>query len=112
MKKRNQLQYYSLILMAMGLVFLCPIVSMANPGAIAYKAAGQIEVDGKLNEWNRSSPIVLAEQSQLICDGEIWGGTMDLSAKVYIMWDEKNLYIGADVIEDTPFRSAVDVAAR
>lgn len=31
---------------------------------------------------------------------------MDLSAKVYVMWDEKGLYIGADVIEDTPFRSA------
>ncbi len=32
-----------------------------------------------------------------------WQGENDLSATVYVMWDEENLYLAADVTEDTPY---------
>ena len=47
--------------------------------------------------------IVIEDESQLIRDASFWQGPTDLSCKVYVMWDEGNLYLAADVTEDTPF---------
>jgi len=71
--------------------------------ALAWEVLEPIVIDGNLSEWNTSTPLVLESETQLIRDGDYWGGPDDLSAKVYLMWDEANLYIGAEVTEDTPF---------
>ena len=73
-----------------------------QPTATAYKAK-DVVLDGKLDEWNMDDPIVLAEPTQLVRDGHFWNGPDDLSAKVYIAWDETYFYIGADVTEDSVF---------
>ena len=90
--------------------------------ATAHKASG-ITIDGKLDEWNLNDPLVLdggpvitldaataawnngdAEyNAQFVRDEHFWNGTDDLSAKVYVAWDEEWLYIGADVTEDSIF---------
>ena len=48
-------------------------------------------------------PIVIDQEAQVIRDVSFWQGENDLSATVYVMWDEENLYLAADVTEDTPY---------
>lgn len=60
-------------------------------------------MDGSLEEWNRSSPIELSRESQLILGDYLWGGSYDLSGVIYLMWDEENLYLGAEIQDDVPF---------
>jgi len=60
-------------------------------------------MDGKLDEFNTADPLVLNDATQLVRDGHFWNGPDDLSAKIYIAWDETNLYIGAEVNEDSVF---------
>lgn len=73
-----------------------------QPVAIAHKA-GTVTIDGKLDEWNLSDPIVIDQEAQVIRDRQAWEGVQDLSCKVYLMWDETNLYLAVDVTEDTPY---------
>ncbi len=73
-----------------------------QPQATAYRAENVV-LDGNLDEWNLSSPIVMDDITQLVRDGHFWNGPDDLSAKVYIAWDETYLYIAADVTEDSVF---------
>ena len=107
------------------LLALCLLMGVAmaeQATATAHKANG-IVLDGKLDEWNLNDPIILdggpvvtldaayaawnngdAEyNSQLVRDEHFWNGPDDLSAKVYIAWDENYFYIGADVTEDSVF---------
>ena len=72
-----------------------------RPNITAHKAAN-ITIDGNLGDWNLDSPAELNDASQLIRDAQLWKGTDDLSASFYLAWDEENLYIAADVHEDTP----------
>ena len=73
----------------------------ARPNIIAHKAAGVV-IDGNLGEWNLDSPAVVNDAAQLIKDAHMWKGTDDLSVTFYLAWDEDNIYIAADVTEDTP----------
>lgn len=88
------------------LLFVVPSAVCAAEGraaATAWRVQGPITFDGSLSEWNLSSPLLLQTASQLILDAEYWAGPEDASAKIYLMWDETSLYIGAEVTEDTPF---------
>lgn len=71
--------------------------------AIANKALDPVMIDGRLEEWDLSSPIVIDQEDQVIRDVQAWEGKQDLSCTAYLMWDEENLYIAVDVTEDTPF---------
>lgn len=72
-----------------------------RPNITAYKASG-ITIDGSLDEWNLDSPAVVKDPTQLIRDAVFWQGENDCSANYYLAWDEENLYMAADVTEDTP----------
>lgn len=73
------------------------------PTITACKAQEPIAIDGNLDEWKLDSPAVIQDVSQVIRDPGFWQGPTDLSGKVYVMWDEQNLYLAVDVTEDTPF---------
>ncbi len=73
----------------------------ARPNITAHKA-NNIVIDGSLEDWNLDSPAVVEDASQVIRDLVFWQGANDCSAKFYLSWDEENLYIAADVTEDTP----------
>lgn len=73
----------------------------ARPNITAHKANG-IVIDGKLDDWNLDSPAVVEDARQIIRDAVFWQGPNDCSAKFYLSWDEENLYVAADVTEDTP----------
>ena len=88
-------------LVAMMLIVPAIAEENARPGITAYKANG-IVIDGNLDDWNLDSPAVVKDATQIIKDWDLWKGEDDLSAKFYLAWDEDNLYIAADVNEDTP----------
>ncbi len=113
----------TLLALAMALCMMLGVAMAEQPTATAHKAAG-IVIDGDLSDWNLADPIVIdggevitldeatAKTSnngdteynvQLVRDEHFWNGPDDLSAKFYIAWDEENLYIAADVTEDSIF---------
>ncbi|MDO5422208.1 MAG: sugar-binding protein [Eubacteriales bacterium] len=73
----------------------------ARPNITAYKAQ-DIAIDGSLDEWNLESPAIVKDAAQVIRDVVFWQGENDCSAAYYLAWDEDNLYMAADVTEDTP----------
>lgn len=73
----------------------------ARPSITAHKAT-EVTIDGNLDEWNLDSPAVVEDATQVIRDVVFWQGANDCSAKFYLAWDEENLYMAADVTEDTP----------
>lgn len=95
-------------IICMGLVILLVMttamaLAQSQPEATAIKVKDAIVLDGTLDEWDKSSPIILDQESQIVRDLSFWQGVQDLSAKFYVMWDEENLYLGAEITEDTPF---------
>jgi len=63
-------------------------------------------IDGDLEDWNRTAPIVLDREEYARGD---WRGPEDLSASFYTMWDDEYFYIAAQVRDDRfrqPFTGA------
>ena len=91
------------IILAVLMVAVLAVPAMADerPNITAHKANG-IVIDGSLADWNLDSPAVVEDATQVIRDVVFWQGPNDCSAKFYLAWDEDNLYIAADVTEDTP----------
>lgn len=91
------------LMAAMLALLMLSSVAMAEdrPNITAHKANG-IVIDGDLSDWNLDSPAVVNDAAQVIRDLSFWQGPNDCSAKFYLSWDEENLYIAADVTEDTP----------
>ncbi|GAI19235.1 unnamed protein product, partial [marine sediment metagenome] len=92
------------VMLVLGLALQsAPVASYSPKGATAWKATEVVVIDGNLGEWDLSSPVVLDSVGQVYRNPEKWDGTTDLSANVYVMWDESNLYVAAEVKDDTPF---------
>lgn len=75
----------------------------ARPEVEAHQMTDGFVLDGSLEEWDTSSPIVINDVSQIVRAGNVWEGPQDLSAEVYVAWDAEYLYLAADMNEDTPF---------
>ena len=60
-------------------------------------------IDGNLGEWNTESAAVMNTAEQVVRDVGQWTDESDLSVQAYLMWDEDNLYLGATILDDTPF---------
>lgn len=61
-------------------------------------------LDGSWNGWNMSRPVTIDRENQigrLLFGNQPWRGVKDLSARIYSMYDEKYLYIGAEVKDDS-----------
>lgn len=100
MKKLTRLWMFVLVLC---MILQASAFAEENSAATAFKAGAPITVDGNLDEWNLTAPIVIEKEAQVIRDVSFWQGPTDLSCKVYVMWDETNLYLAVDVTEDSPF---------
>lgn len=75
----------------------------AQPEAVAHQAKDGVTIDGNLEEWDLSSPIVINSEEQVIRDAEHWLGETDLSSSVYVMWDEENFYLAAETKDASVF---------
>ena len=104
-KGANDMKRWMSLLTGVVILMLLVVPAMAEenarPGITAHKAA-DVVIDGSLEEWNLDSPAVVADASQIIRDAVFWQGPNDCSATFYLAWDEENLYMAADVTEDTP----------
>lgn len=102
---KKLIRIFTLVL-AMAFVLGCTASAEGAVRAInAYKAPADITIDGDLSEWNTTSAASIYLEEQVVRDPGQWKekGAADLSLDVYVMWDEENLYLGAKVLDDTPF---------
>jgi len=74
---------------------------VARKKAEALRTFSPLAIDGNLSEWDRRSPISMKDESYFK-EGLVWGGVEDLSGDAYVMWDEKNLYLAAVIIDKIP----------
>ena len=98
---KKTLRMIAAAMVAMLLVVPALAEETERPSITAYKA-NNIAIDGNLDDWNLDSPAVVEDASQVIRDVVFWQGANDCSAKFYLAWDEENLYMAADITEDTP----------
>jgi len=80
-----------------------PQAEYARPVIEVIKAAAPVTADGNLSEWEGVAPVVINDKRNVIMGQDIWKGPDDISAEVYLMWDETNLYVAAKVKDDKPF---------
>jgi beta-mannanase len=78
-----------------------PSVKPKKEKAFAVTAPGTVVVDGKLSDWDKSNPISMKDSSYFR-EGLVWGGPEDLSGDAYLMWNETNLYLAADISDKIP----------
>ncbi|MBS5573392.1 MAG: hypothetical protein KHX34_08435 [Clostridiales bacterium] len=98
------------IALAAILLMLAPAAFAAeSPSVTAFRVASPVVIDGVIDDqWNVTSPVVIDSEEQIVRDPHMWQGPMDASLKAYLAWDEDNLYIAAEVAEDSPF-GAIDM---
>ena len=61
-------------------------------------------IDGKLDDWDGACPIPLIGRNQLHVIGKDYKWTpQNLSGVAYLRWDERNLYVAVDVLDDVHF---------
>lgn len=72
------------------------------PRAIAERRGERrIDIDGSLIEWPKIPPIEMVDARQLSGTAQgAWRGPSDLSAFVFMLWDDESLYVGATVQDD------------
>ncbi|MBF8247585.1 MAG: Alginate lyase domain-containing protein [Bacteroidetes bacterium] len=72
--------------------------------AIAHFTKLQPALDGTWRGWNKNNPVTIDDPNQicrLLMGNQPWNGLADLSAQVYVMYDNNYLYVGADVKDDS-----------
>jgi len=71
--------------------------------AYAYQVEKELSLNGDWKGWIKTTPIKINRSDQvckLLMGNQKWNGPEDLSAEIYVMYDRKYLYIGADVKDD------------
>lgn len=77
--------------------------SWAGPTATISDTTAAIEVDGKLDDWASTKPVIILDQKENVVIGaNDWTGPDFASAKIYLTYDSTNLYIAADITSKTP----------
>lgn len=70
-------------------------------GIIEHRGTRKIKIDGSLDDWPRTVPIVLRDPRQV--SGTALGAyrnATDISGQMYMLWDEKHLYVAVQVLDD------------
>jgi len=73
--------------------------------AVAKKRSGSIDIDGNFKPFSGAVPIIM-DSAQFLKEGSGWSGPKDLSAKIYLMWDDEFLYVYAKVTDSFPFANS------
>lgn len=66
---------------------------------VAPRVAGTPTLDGDFSKWQSGKVYVLNRSSQLDNGEKLWKGPEQFSARVALGWDEDNLYVGVDVVD-------------
>lgn len=77
------------------------------PRAVAVHASHAPALDGSLDDFDTSEPIVLDHEDQYRRSEEAYAGPEEFSATAFLSWDSDALYLGVDVVKpDVFFRDA------
>ncbi|HDN97786.1 MAG TPA: hypothetical protein ENG68_01320 [bacterium] len=66
---------------------------------VVRRVTRSINIDGNLSEWSDVKPILLNKREQIKWGKDRWGGIQDLSGMVWILRDDKYLYVGIKVMD-------------
>lgn len=79
-----------------------PVEPMPIPVGMARALGGQkIQVDGALEDWPATSPVLLLDTRQLSGTAmQAYRGASDLAAQLFFAWDDQDLYVAAKVRDD------------
>ena len=72
--------------------------------ALARKTTSSPSLDGSWRGWNTSHPLTIDSANQIskiLLVNQPWRGKKDFSAAVFLLYDSKYLYVGADVQDDS-----------
>ncbi len=76
----------------------------------AIHAPGAVAIDGTLDEWDAAPPLSVDTPDQVLRGGANWPGPEQGSFNVRWMWDDRNLYIAAQVQDDEHEQNGVGPA--
>jgi len=76
-------------------------IPMEKPVVTAKKTANPIKINGQFAPFAGVKPIVM-DSAKYIKEGSGWKGPKDLSAKIYLMWDNSSLYMYAKITDNFP----------
>lgn len=71
------------------------------------KVTKPVTIDGKLDEYSKPLIMMDSESFEKLLYNP-WVGKNDLSADIYLLWDDQNLYLAAKVTDDAPFMNSKD----
>ena len=69
--------------------------------ALAKKAKKPVRIDGDFAPFSAGIPIVM-DSDKFLKEGKTWKGPKDLSASIYLLWDETYFYMYAKVTDNMP----------
>jgi hypothetical protein len=81
-------------------------MKIVRKSAAAQFTAKPVNINGDLSDWADAKPLYLNQVSQLQEGFSEWKGAKDLSGKIFVKWDNSNLYIAADVNDDAPLKNS------
>lgn len=84
------------------LVSLSTLSALAGPTASINDTSTPPRIDGELSDWTIPPVIVLDKKESVVIGQGDWTGPDYASAKVFITYDKKNLYIAADIQSKNP----------
>lgn len=73
----------------------------------AKKVAFPVRIDGDLSEWKDFPYLLINKRGSILPPDPwvAWSGPRDLSARVYVGWDRRNLYLAVEVTDDKHFNN-------
>ena len=95
--------WFTALLLTLCLGVASGALAYSDTNTTAMKATNPLTIDGDLSDWDLSSALTANATHQVVRDVGQWTGPEDLSFDVYVMWDEDNLYLAANVMDDTPY---------
>jgi len=78
----------------------------SNPRAVlsAAKIKGSVALDGRLDEWGRARALSLNSRDNVVVNQMRWLDRTDISGSFYAGYDQYNLYVAGEVVDDKVFR--------
>jgi hypothetical protein len=97
MKKINKIKLWlgCVLLLSSGLTWAGPVVEISD-------TATPPSLEGTIASWALTPVIVLDKKEQVVLGQNEWTGPDYASARVYMTYDQNNLYIAADITSKTP----------
>lgn len=84
-----------------GAVLLCGSMALAESAPRSIPYVKDIKVDGPISQWKAVASIGNWNgKDSIVYGSDNWTGPADLGGTGWMGWDEHNLYIAADVIDD------------